>query len=210
MVSNPLWRKTATEFAQMVQQWLLMPTPESLMNLAIFMDAHAVCGDAQLLLQVQQSVMRVATDNDAVLGRFAAAIDAFGNSQGWWNRLLGLENSQTLNLKKEGIFPLVHGIRSLSLAHRVYETGTVDRIEALVAEGALSAEMGMDLTQSLLFLMGLRLKSGLMDWEMQRPVSGGVDPAKLSTLDRDLLKDALGVVKKFKVQLRHRFKLDNL
>jgi CBS domain-containing protein len=210
MVSNSQWRDSASLFAQRVQHWLLTPDPDNLMNLAIFMDAHAVCGDTQLLLQVQQSVMRVATDNDAVLARFAAAIDAFGNSQGWWNRLLGLENSQALNLKKEGIFPLVHGIRSLALAHRVQETGTVTRIEALVADGGLSAEMGTDLTQSLLFLMGLRLKSGLMDWELQRPVSGGVDLAKLSSLDRDLLKDSLGVVKKFKVQLRHRFKLDNL
>jgi CBS domain-containing protein len=210
MVSNSQWRDSASVFAQRVQHWLLTPDPDNLMNLAIFMDAHAVCGDTQLLLQVQQSVMRVATDNDAVLARFAAAIDAFGNSQGWWNRLLGLENSQALNLKKEGIFPLVHGIRSLALAHRVQETGTVARIEALVADGGLSAEMGADLTQSLLFLMGLRLKSGLMDWELQRPVSGSVDPAKLSSLDRDLLKDSLSVVKKFKVQLRHRFKLDNL
>ena len=210
MVSNPQWRDSASVFGQRVLHWLLTPDPDNLMNLAIFMDAHAVCGDTQLLLQVQQSVMRVAIDNDAVLGRFAAAIDAFGNSQGWWNRLLGLESSQSLNLKKEGIFPLVHGVRSLSLAHRVQATGTVDRIQALVAEGALSEEMGADLTQSLLFLMGLRLQSGLMDWELQRPVTGGVDPAKLSSLDRDLLKDSLSVVKKFKVQLRHRFKLDNL
>ena len=210
MVSNAQWRDSASVLGQRVQHWLLTPDPDNLMNLAIFMDAHAVCGDAQLLLQVQQSVMRVATDNDAVLARFAAAIDAFGNSQGWWNRLLGLENSHTLNLKKEGIFPLVHGVRSLALAHRVQATGTVDRIEALVADGGLSADMGADLTQSLLFLMGLRLKSGLMDWELQRPVSGGVDPVKLSSLDRDLLKDSLSVVKRFKVQLRHRFKLDNL
>ena len=210
MVSNAQWRDSASVLGQRVQHWLLTPDPDNLMNLAIFMDAHAVCGDAQLLLQVQQSVMRVATDNDAVLARFAAAIDAFGNSQGWWNRLLGLENSHTLNLKKEGIFPLVHGVRSLALAHRVQATGTVDRIEALVADGGLSADMGADLTQSLLFLMGLRLKSGLMDWELQRPVSGGVDLVKLSSLDRDLLKDSLSVVKRFKVQLRHRFKLDNL
>jgi CBS domain-containing protein len=58
--------------------------------------------------------------------------------------------------------------------------------------------------------MGLRLKSGLADWEMQRQISGGVEVDKLSSLDRDLLKDALAVVKKFKAQLRYRFKLGNL
>jgi CBS domain-containing protein len=45
---------------------------------------------------------------------------------------------------------------------------------------------------------------------MQRQISGGVEVDKLSSLDRDLLKDALAVVKKFKAQLRYRFKLGNL
>jgi CBS domain-containing protein len=211
MLSNPRWRKAVGEFGRMTREWLLMPEPDSLMNLAIFMDAHAVCGDAQLLEQLRAGIMRLATDNDAMLARFAAAIDAFGNSVGWWNRLLGLgESDQVLNLKKEGIFPLVHGVRSMSLEKHLTETGTAARIAALVAQGALGAEMGGDLTESLQFLMGLRLKAGLAELETGRAVSGGVDMGKLSSLDRDLLKDALGVVKRFKAVLRYRFKLDVL
>ena len=61
---------------------------DSLMNLAIFMDAHAVSGDAHLLDSVRQGVMELATDSDAMLARFAAAIDAFASGNGgWWNRL---------------------------------------------------------------------------------------------------------------------------
>jgi CBS domain-containing protein len=161
MVNNPLWRKTAADFGHMVQHWLLQPSPESLMNLAIFLDAHAVCGDVTLLEHTQQVLMRMATDNQSLLARFAASIDAFG-SQGWWNRLLGLEQDKGLHLKKEGIFPLVHGVRSLALAEHLAETGTVSRIETLVATHALSREMGADLIQSLHFLMGLKLKAGLM------------------------------------------------
>ena len=48
MVNNPVWRQTASDFARMTRQWLLMPTPDSLMSLAIFLDAHAVSGDAEL------------------------------------------------------------------------------------------------------------------------------------------------------------------
>ena len=72
MVNNPMWRKNATDFGRMVQQWLLQPSAESLMNLAIFLDAHAVCGDAHLLAHAQQALMRLATDNDAMLARFAS------------------------------------------------------------------------------------------------------------------------------------------
>jgi CBS domain-containing protein len=210
MVNNPMWRKTAYDFGQMVQQWLLMPDADSLMNLAIFLDAHAVCGDANLLQQAQHALMRLATDNDAMLARFAASIDAFGTSQGWWNRLLGLEDQQGLHLKKAGIFPLVHGVRSLALAEHLQETGTAARIEALVAKHVITAALGADLTQSLHFLMGLKLKAGLTELETQHAVSGLVNVSKLSTLERDLLKDALGVVKQFKTLLRSRFKLDVL
>ena len=211
MLSNLRWRKPVGEFGEMTREWLLFPDPDSLMNLAIFMDAHAVCGDAQLLEQLRAGIMKLATDNDAMLARFAAAIEAFGNSQGWWNRLLGLgDSANILNLKKEGIFPLVHGVRSMALEKHLSATSTIDRITALVAQGALGAEMAAELSESLQFLMGLRLKAGLAELETGRAVSGGVELAKLSSLDRDLLKDALGVVKRFKAVLRYRFKLDAL
>ncbi len=211
MVSNPQWCKSASEFGQMTRQWLIMPDGDSLMNLAIFMDAHTVCGDDRLLEQVRRGLMQIATDNDAVLSRFAAAIDSFGSSTGWWNRLLGLgETDQQLNLKKEGIFPIVHGVRSLAMAHRIPEISTAGRISSLVNEGKLDAAMGLDLTDSLHFFMTLKLKVGLAELETGKAVTGAVAVARLSSLDRDLLKDTLGVVKRFKTLLRYRFHLDTM
>ena len=209
MVSNPAWRMSAADFAQTARRWLAMPEADSLMNLAIFMDAHAVSGDARLLDAVKASLMQMATDSDALLARFAGAIDAFGGSVGWWNRLLG-DAGERLNLKKEGIFPLVHGVRSLALAGRLDATGTVERIEALVQRGDLSADMGRELTESLHFFMSLKLKAGLAELDRQQPVSGAVDAKALSSFERDLLKDTLGVVKRFKAQLHHRFKMNAL
>ncbi|MDT8992939.1 putative nucleotidyltransferase substrate binding domain-containing protein [Curvibacter sp. APW13] len=208
MVSNPAWRGDVTRFTRTTRQWLLLPSEEGLMNLAIFMDAHAVCGDASLLAQVQSALMQLATDNDATLARFASAIDAFSSSTGWWNRLLGLDTVEHLNLKKEGIFPLVHGVRSLALAHHITATSTEARLNALVEQGHLAADMAADLNESLQFFMGLKLKAGLLELDTDKPVSGTVDVAQLSSLDRDLLKDTLGVVKRFRTLLRQRFRLD--
>jgi len=210
MVSNPLWRQTSTEFSQMARQWLLMPSPDSLMSLAIFLDAHTVSGDSGLLREVRESVFAVVTDNDAMLARFASAINSFAESGGWWNRLLllGEQQEDALDLKKPGIFPLVHGIRSLALEHRLSTLSTSSRIQELVAGGHLDAGMGTDLTDSLHFFMGLKLKAGLADLSLNRPVSGAVQVTKLSSLDRDLLKDTLGVVKRFKQFMRQHFHLD--
>lgn len=210
MVSNPVWRQTSSAFSQMARQWLLMPSPDSLMSLAIFLDAHSICGDSGLLQQVRDSVFAVVTDNDAMLARFASAINSFAESGGWWNRLLllGEQNADALDLKKAGIFPVVHGIRSMALEQRLSSLGTTTRIQELVAMGKLSRDMGTDLTDSLHFFMGLKLKAGLADLALNRPVSGSVQVTKLSSLDRDLLKDTLGVVKRFKQLMRQHFHLD--
>jgi len=211
MVSNPAWRRTASAFASTVRNWLLRPDPQGLMALAIFIDAHAVAGDAALLHQVRAEVDELIAADDALLGRFAAAIDAFPEeSGGWWNRLLliGEHDRQTLDLKKCGIFPVVHGVRSLALREHVQATGTQARIDALVAAGRLASDFAADLADSLHFLMGLKLQAGLAELDTTGMVSGGVRRDRLSSLERDLLKDALAVVKRFKVIVRSQFHLD--
>ena len=208
MVSNPAWRGTVSEFGDKVRNWLLKPEGDSLMHLAIFLDAHAVAGDALLLNTVRQRLFQLGTENDALIARFALAIDAFGSPAGWWGRLLGIEDVNLVNLKKAGIFPIVHGVRSLALARRISATSTTERIAALQGEGQLDPVLGQELLQGLHFLMELRLQAGLDELELQRAVTGNVDPSKLTSLQRDLLKDTLSVVKRFKAMLHQRLRMD--
>ncbi len=212
MLSNPAWCQPASAFAQTARRWLLLPSIDSLMALAIFLDAHAVCGDAALLQQLRAEVLAQVTDNDALLARFAGAIEAFdaAGSGGWWRHLFGQESQrQTLDLKKAATFPLVHGVRALALAERLACTGTAERVAALVAAQRLPAALGEDLLASLHFFMRLKLDAGLAAAARGR-VADGIVMADLSVLDRDLLKDTLAVVKRFKALLRQRFHLEAL
>lgn len=209
MLSQGNWRMSAGDFARTARQWLARPEPAQLMNLAIFMDAQAVSGDAALLQRVRASLFDMATDNAGMQAHFASAIDLFGSSSGWWNRLLG-EGDQRLDLKKQGLFPLVHGVRSLALAARIPHTSTAERLQALVQAGQIDENMARDVLESLHFFMTLRLKAGLGDLPQPSGAAGGIDPRSLSSFERDLLKDALDVVKRFKAQLRHRFRLGAL
>lgn len=212
MVSNPQWRHSADDFGRTVRRWLAMPDANSLMSLAIFLDARAVCGDGALLERVRDEIFAMAAGSDAMLGRFAASVDAFSSESGWWNRWLPLadHHEQVVDLKKLGVFPLVHGVRSMALQQQLRETSTVERIEALAASGQLARESASELTETLHFLMELKLKVGLSELELGRPVSGVVHPDELGSLDRIVLKHALGVVTQFRVTLRRRFHLDAL
>ena len=180
------------------------------MALAIFLDAHSVAGDPSLLEGVRSEVDRQVERDDAVLGHFAAAIDSFPDVLGgWWNHLpLIGDADKAVDLKKAGIFPIVHGVRSLALREHIGATSTSDRVEALVSKGRLASELARDLLDSLHFLMTLKLKAGLDELDSGRSISGTVRTDRMTTLERDLFKDALGVVKRFKTLVRHQMHLE--
>jgi CBS domain-containing protein len=84
------------------------------------------------------------------------------------------------------------------------------RLDALAARGVISATQASDWGQCLHFLMGLKLQAGLGELDREVPVSGTVNVSQLSTLERDLLKDALVVVRQFKAFVHQHFRLDVL
>ncbi len=213
MLSNPQWCRSVSDFSQTARLWWMTASNESLMALAIFLDAHAVCGDRQLLEQVRAAAFSIAADNDSILARFAAPVNAFASSGAWWSVLPFLGSGghkEALNIKKAGTFPLVHGVRSLALANGISATSTAERLDALVAAGKLPAKLATDLIESLHFFMGLKLKHGLQQLDAGRAASDQIDVDQLSSLDRDLLKDTLAVVKQFRALLTQRFRLDAL
>ena len=207
MLSNPAWRGSVADFSQRARRWLLLPQDDSLMLLAIFIDAHAVAGDASLLGQVRSNLQQVTLDSDVQLARFAAPVLAFESSPAWWQRLLGRAQDAPVHVKKAGLFPIVHGVRSLALAHGVHAASTTERLQALVAQQVLDADLAQSLQESLHFFMTLRLQAGLQEQAQGQPVSGQVDMARLSSLERQLLHDTLAVVQRFKQVLQQRLRL---
>ena len=145
------------------------------------------------------------------MARFASAIESFSSEAGWWNRILTLGSDLSgnrINLKKAGIFAITHGVRSLALENHILATSTAQRIQELIQLQKLPRDMGNEIIESLHILMELRLKSGLIELETSQPVTGEIDTSLLSTLERDLLKDSLSVVKRFKQYLRQHFRLE--
>ena len=210
MVTNPLWRSSVTAFRESLREWIYGADTEGPMRLAIFFDAAAVAGDAQLLQGLRQHLDAILVGSDAFGTRFAAAADQFDEPHSWWARLTARADEQALDLKKLGSFPIVHGVRALSLKHQVRESGTAERLRRLIELQQLDADLGRDLLEALHYLMGLKLRQQLRQRAARQTPDNLVRPSDLSTMDRDQLKDALAIVKRFRALLRQRFRLDTL
>ncbi|WP_047390877.1 DUF294 nucleotidyltransferase-like domain-containing protein [Chitinibacter sp. ZOR0017] len=210
MISNPAWRRSEAEFRQQISAWTSSPSGEHVMNLAIWLDASPIIGNTTLLYHLQDHLDQCLDGNTLFMGHFALPIERFASSHGLRPSWLPGAASSQIDLKKAAIFPLVHGLRSLALAARNRSTNSYQRLAALRGGTVISEALGNDLAASLSFLQGLQLKYGLQAQQAGRPAEPQLALAQLSSLERELLKDALGVVKQFRTLLRHHFKLDAL
>jgi CBS domain-containing protein len=210
MLTNPLWRCGESAFRMTLRDWIYGSDPQAPMQLAIFFDAVAVAGDARLLDAAREYLDGILAGSDAFLARFAAAADQFDEPQAWWARITARVDEQPLDLKKLGTFPIVHGVRALSMKHHVRESGTAERLRKLTALRQVDADVGRDLVEALHYLMGLKLRHQLRQRAAAQPATNSVRPSDLSTMDRDQLKEALAIVKRFRALLRQRFRLDAL
>jgi hypothetical protein len=91
-------------------------------------------------------------------------------------------------------------------------TGTVERIDGAGGSGGdLSADMAARADREPALLHEPEAQGG--PGRTGPPAAGDAapsTPSALSSFERDLLKDTLGVVKRFKAQLHHRFKMNAL
>jgi len=211
MVTNPLWCQSLAGFRETIGHWLFGGEAEGTMNLAIFLDARAVAGDASLLANARDHALNLAIGSNSYLARMASAINQFSEpASGWWGRITKLQTSEpeTFDLKKIGTFPIVHGARALALEHRLDALGTAERLQTLANLQALPAALVRDLIETLHLLMALKLRNNLRQRSLGEPVSNLVQLDSLGTLDRDMLKDALVIIKQFKQHLRLHYRLE--
>ncbi len=103
----------------------------------------------------------------------------------------------------------MHGIRTLAIERGIKETPTARRIEALAAERhPRRRDSAATSKGALSYFMEIRLRSQLRAMKTgQREQEAIVRLGELSTRDRDLLRDALRVVKRFRELIRNRYNL---
>lgn len=209
MVRNPAWSKPLAAWRDNLRRWVASPDEQALMNIAIFYDAHSVAGDPALLADARQHLFDLVRENAAFCAAFARAIDSFDTPLGIFSKLIADRGAHKdeLDIKKGGIFPIVHGVRALALQHQLAETNTALRIKALEEQNVFDHAFAVDLTEAYGFLLGLRLQARLQKLRHDQPLDNLVRPDDLNKFERDLLKDSLQIVNRFKDLVRYRFHL---
>lgn len=207
MVSNPEWVMRESEWRKTLSHWTSSVEGTGLMNLAIFVDAHAVAGDERLFNNLRDKLFQTLEGNEVFYSYFAMPLRRFSTPLTFFG---GLKNSDGMDIKKGGIFPIVHGIRTMALQFKIKETNTFQRIEALVEKRVIKRKFADDLAEALAVLSTLRLQQQLKVANGQAAPGEGnlVSAVELNKLDRDLLREALHMVKEFKSRMSHRYHLE--
>ncbi|MDR5873607.1 DUF294 nucleotidyltransferase-like domain-containing protein [Halomonas sp. CUBES01] len=211
MVSNPEWVATVSEWKGRIARWASARDGDSLMKLAIMLDAHGVAGNPSLLASVREELFERCSRDELLLSYFARTVLRFSTPLTLFGSLKKPQHG--IDIKKGGIFPIVHGVRTMALERRIHATSTLDRLDALAEDGRLNRRFADDLGEALALFTELRLKQQLQTLSEdasaeQQERSNRVVVQDLSSLERDLLREALHIVKDFKQRLSHRYHLE--
>ena len=210
MVSNPEWINSVDDWTQKLQDWSMSSDPEDQMRLAIAVDAKPVAGNVALFKVARNWFLRTMRNNDLFFSHFAKAAVEFDTPLTFFGNL---KERGELDIKKGGIFPIVHGVRTFALEQRILATNTFERLEALVDAGVMQESVSKDISEALGLFVNIRLRQQIRRAEQ---AEDGIDPTpniielqQLNKMDRELLRDALLVVKSFKKSLTSRFHLSS-
>lgn len=211
MLSNPYWRKTSSEFKKAISNWIHEPNEEKFMHLAIFYDAKAVAGDKELLYGLKDYMYKICEHTPSFYPFFAKPTLMFETPLSFFSDFIvdKEQHKNELDIKKGAIFAIVHGVRSLSIEKNIYDTNTIERLKKLNDLEVLDKELTSELIESFNFLLTLRLRFRLEKIDQRIELDNYINPSKLTMLERDLLKDSLKIVNKFKKLITYHYKLNN-
>ncbi len=209
MVNNPVWSQSLDGFLRQLRLWVLEGSPEAAMNIAIFFDAAPVAGDSELATQAKRALVELMRGENALIARFAHLTESFATpSLGLLDTLMASVGvaSDEIDLKRSGIFPIVHGVRALAVDKGILAPSTVSRVADLVAAGTLEPPFSDELVSALRVFMEFRLRSQLRAIRSgKRDQEAVMHFREITPTDRDLLRDALRIVREFRDFLRIRY-----
>jgi CBS domain-containing protein len=185
------WLGTSTEWRGRFREWIHQPTPPGLMEAAIFFDHRRVAG--RLDLEPLQAEIAEARDQPIFLRALAGEALRFAPPKMLLLRLRG--ESSVVDLKKQGISPIVFLARCYALEVGSPARSTLERLDAAERAGLMAPQVRSNAAEAYRFLLGLRMRLQLRMLVEGRAPTNEVALSELTPLERTRLKESFRALK---------------
>ncbi len=209
MAGNPAWCLALEEWQRAVAAWVDTPQPEALLKASIFFDLRPLHGREALAERLRAWVLEAAAARPLFLRAMAASALRSRPPLGLLRRFVHTPSGDfpgTIDLKGRGTGPFVDAARVLSLAHRIPDTSTAQRLRALAGALRLDAAEVAAGVDGFHFIHLQRLRNQCRPG-VQPAAANRVDPGDLSALDRHVLREAFLRARELQERLALEFQL---
>jgi CBS domain-containing protein len=193
---------TLTEWRDRFAGWVGDPTAQGVLEAAIFFDFRRVAGSLDLapLQEVLDGIPR----KEAFLRSLVRQALDFRPPP---LLVLRLRGGTELDLKRQGIAPVVFLARCYGLAVGSHARNTLERLHAATRAGLMGADASATVIDSYRYLLGLRLRMQLKMLSEGKPPTNVVSLSQLSAIERSRLKDSLRSISSWQDKAAYRYQV---
>ena len=195
MAVNPKWCQPLHVWKEYFRHWILDVDypPQEVLATFVFFDCRAIYGQYELATRIAGHILELLDEGNSFAREMAKTAILHKTPLGFFKRLVvekSGEHKNKLNLKLNGLTPLVDAIRTLALSQKVFDTNTLDRISALVEKESLTPAEAGDLRDAFNVIMLIRVRHHVNVLRQGGIPDNYVDPDELSIIQRTMLKEA--------------------
>lgn len=208
MATNPEWCQTQKVWAGYFTDWMTSPKPESLLRSSIFFDLRSIYGDRSLLDELRTDMLKTSKKSSLFLAHLTSNAVKLKPPLGFIRDFVLVndgEHNDTLDLKHNGLAPIVDLARIYALAEGIESVNTIERLKQATGTKSLSPEGGANLLDAFEFIGSLRIEHQAQQIREGVKVDNFMPPKGLSRLEREHLKDAFKVIQTMQNSLERSF-----
>jgi CBS domain-containing protein len=198
MASNARWCQPLAVWRGYFQGWIAKPDPEAQMLSSVMFDLRPIGGDHSLFSGLQKQMLKRASKNSIFTAHMISNALKHQPPIGLLRGLATIrsgEHRNQLDLKHNGIVPVVDLGRVYTLQGRLEVVNTRARITAAMSAGIISQVGGADLLDVYDLIAAARLDHQVTQIKAGIKPDNYLDPSNLSDFERSHLRDAFVVVK---------------
>ncbi|HEB02500.1 MAG TPA: CBS domain-containing protein [Nitrospirae bacterium] len=205
MAVNPQWRKTLTQWKTQINYWLEHPSQATLRYADIFFDFRNVTGDSTLSNSLRHYITGAVSNQHVFLREMHLSQKEHGVALGLFGRLSTAHKNVLdgrIDLKYNGLLPLVESVRLMALKHGTEETATLLRMSSLNKTGFIDEVELEALRSAFNHLTFLILRQQRQDFEMGIEARASVSSQSLTKMEKNILIESLRSVSDLREKVR--------